>query len=47
MVGIYSVSEGASNHMDWRAIMVAYLVVNMDPTLGGRSTFLAKRECRC
>jgi hypothetical protein len=45
MEGIASVSEGATNQVDWRAGMVADLVAKIEPTLGGRSTFLAKREC--
>jgi hypothetical protein len=45
MAGIAFMSEGASNHVYWRADMVTDLVANIDPTPGGRSTLLAKREC--
>jgi hypothetical protein len=45
MAGIASVSEGATNQVYWRAGMVADLVAKIEPTPGGRSTFLAKREC--
>jgi hypothetical protein len=45
MAGIAFVSEGATNQVDWRAGMVADLVAKIEPTPGGRSTFLAKREC--
>ena len=45
MVEIDYVSEGATNQVYWRAGMVADLVANIEPTLGGRSTFFAKREC--
>jgi hypothetical protein len=45
MEGITSVSEGETNQVYWREGMVAYLVVNIEPTIGGRSTFLSKREC--
>jgi len=45
MAGIAFVSEGASNKVDWRATMVADLTAKAGPPLGGRSTFLAKREC--
>jgi hypothetical protein len=45
MAGIDSMSEGETNQVYWRAGMVAYLVANIEPTPGGRSTFLAKREC--
>jgi hypothetical protein len=38
-------SKGASNQVDWRVGMVVDMVVKVDPTLGGRSTFLTKREC--
>jgi hypothetical protein len=45
MVGIAFVSEGATNQVDWRATIVADLKGKKEPPLGGRSTFLAKREC--
>jgi hypothetical protein len=45
MVGIASISKGASNQVDWRDSMVAYLVAETKLTRGGKSTFLAKREC--
>jgi hypothetical protein len=38
-------SEEAINQMDWRAATVADMVAKTEPPLGGRSTFLAKREC--
>ena len=38
-------SEGAANQVDWRASMVADLIAKTEPIPGGRSTFLAKREC--
>jgi hypothetical protein len=44
MAGIYFISEGASNQVDWRVAMVAYLIAKREPHLGGRNTFLAKRE---
>jgi hypothetical protein len=47
MVGIAYVSKGASNQVDWRESMVTDLVAKTEQTLGGRSTILAKRECRC
>ena len=36
--------EGETNQVDRKACMVADLVVKIDPTLGGRSNFLTKRE---
>jgi hypothetical protein len=45
MEGIAFVSEGAANQVDWRAGMVADLIAKIEPPPGGRSTFLAKREC--
>jgi hypothetical protein len=45
MAGIAFVSEGATNQVDWRAAMVADLIAKTEPPPGGRSTFLAKREC--
>jgi hypothetical protein len=45
MEGIAYVSEGETNQVYWRAGMVVDLVAKIEPTLGGRSTFLAKREC--
>jgi len=45
MAGIASVSEGATNQVDWRAGMVADMVEKIEPPSGGRNTFLAKREC--
>jgi hypothetical protein len=45
MAGITSVSEGAANQVDWRATMVVDLTMKIEPPPGGRSTFLAKREC--
>jgi hypothetical protein len=45
MAGIDFVSEGATNQVDWRAAMVADLIAKIEPPPGGRSTFLAKREC--
>jgi hypothetical protein len=47
MVGIYFLSNGASNQVYWRAGMVLYLVVNIEPTPGWRSTFLAKSDFLC
>jgi hypothetical protein len=41
MAGITSISEGEANQVDWRVDMVA----KIEPTPGGRNTFLAKREC--
>jgi hypothetical protein len=45
MAGITFVSEGATNQLDWKAGMVADLAMKTGPPLGGRSTFLPKREC--
>ena len=45
MAGIDFVLEGATNQVDWREGMLAYLIVKIEPPLGGRSTFLVKREC--
>jgi hypothetical protein len=45
MAGIAFVSKGPTNHVDWRAAMVADLVAKTEPPPGGGSTFLAKREC--
>jgi hypothetical protein len=45
MTWIYFVSYGAPNRVDWRATMVVALIAKTEPPLGGRSTFLAKREC--
>ena len=45
MVGIAFVSEGATNQVDWRAVMVADVIMKIEPPPGGGSTFLAKREC--
>jgi hypothetical protein len=45
MPGIYFLSKGATNQVYWRDSMVADLVANIEPNPGGRSTFLAKREC--
>jgi hypothetical protein len=45
MVGIDFVSKGATNWVDWRTDMVENLIVKIEPPPGGRSTFLAKREC--
>jgi hypothetical protein len=45
MAGIDFVSEGATNEVDWRETMVADLTGKTGPPPGGRSTFLAKREC--
>jgi hypothetical protein len=39
------ISERAANQMDWRAAIVADLIAKTEPPLGGRSTFLTKREC--
>jgi hypothetical protein len=43
MAGIYFISEGSSNHVDWRASMITDLTVKTKPHPGGRSTFLIKR----
>jgi hypothetical protein len=45
MEGIASMSEGVSNEVDWRGGMIADLIAKIEPTPGGRNTFLAKREC--
>jgi len=45
MAGIDFVSEGAANQVDWRGSMVENLIAKIEPPLGGRSTFLSKREC--
>jgi hypothetical protein len=45
MAWIAFVSVGATNQVDWRASMVVDLIVKIEPPPGGRSTFLAKREC--
>jgi hypothetical protein len=45
MAGIAFISEGATNQVDWRAAMVADMIAKTEPPPGGRSTFLAKREC--
>jgi hypothetical protein len=45
MARITCVSEGASNQVYYRAGMVANLVVKIESTPGGRSTFLTKRDC--
>jgi len=45
MAGIAFFSKGAANQVDWRASMVADMIAKTKPPLGGRSTFLAKREC--
>jgi hypothetical protein len=45
MAGIAFVSEGATNQVDWRVAMVADMIAKTEPPSGGRSTFLAKREC--
>jgi hypothetical protein len=38
-------SEGGDNQVDWRSTMVADLIEKIWTPPGGRSTFLAKREC--
>jgi hypothetical protein len=45
MVGIAFGSEGATDEVDWREIVVTDMIAKTEPPLGGRSTFLAKREC--
>jgi len=45
MVWINFYSEEETDHVEWRASMVEYLTTKRKPPLGGRSTFLAKREC--
>jgi hypothetical protein len=45
--GIAFVLEVATNHVDWKASMVADLIMKTKPPPGGRSTFLPKRECLC
>jgi len=45
MARIAFISEGAANRLDWRATMVADLIAKTETPPGGRSTFLAKREC--
>jgi hypothetical protein len=41
---ITSVSKGITNQVYWRAGMVVDLVAKIEPTPGGRSVFLAKKE---
>jgi hypothetical protein len=45
MARIVFVSEGVANRVDWRVAIVADLIAKTEPPLGGRSTFLGKREC--
>jgi hypothetical protein len=45
MAKITFVSEGAANQVDWTTNMVADLIAKIEPPPGGRSTFLANREC--
>jgi hypothetical protein len=45
MEGMASLSKGVTNQVSWREGMVANLIAKIEPTLGGRSTFLTKREC--
>jgi hypothetical protein len=45
MSRIAFVSKGVANQVDWRVTMVADLVAKTEPPPGGRSTFLANREC--
>jgi hypothetical protein len=45
MIGIHFVSKGETDQVDWRESMVVDLVAKIEPHPGGRSTFLAKREC--
>jgi hypothetical protein len=45
MAIIASLSKGATNHVDWRATMVADQITKTKPLPGDGSIFLAKREC--
>jgi hypothetical protein len=45
MTGIALCSEGAANKVDWREVVVADMIAKTKVPSGGRSTFLAKREC--
>jgi hypothetical protein len=45
MARIVFASEGATNHVYWKATMVVDLTTKTEPPPGGRTTFLAKREC--
>jgi hypothetical protein len=45
MERITYVLEGVDDQVDWRASMVAYMVVKTKSHSRGRNTFLAKREC--
>jgi hypothetical protein len=47
MAGITFCSKRATDQVDCRATMVVDMIAKTKPPLGGRSTFLAKRECLC